>query len=290
MSNNETPLSMLSETQRLTLLATLPLLTAPPPPVLTMPGNSRLPHLMAELLDQPEVKPHPSHGGEHLDEQYLLNLDEMDCIWRFRYAHILTAFMLTTNDHHRFTAQELIQLADVLKLPDPLITRCGYRASALESLALLCARLRSAEDQWSISLKYNRPQSAISEITNMTAKNINDQWSHLLAWDHKGIVCPAALNSYSKALQHHGAPSHSIAGFIDCTIRQTCRPSENQELAYTGYKKFHGMKFQGVAIPNGLMAHLDGPYRAPQNDSGVLNESGLLANLAMLLRSVNPRL
>ncbi len=45
---------------------------------------------------------------------------------------------------------------------------------------------------------------------------------------------------------------------------------------YTGYKKFHGMKFQAVTVPNGMIAHLDGPYRAPQNDAGVLSESGLL--------------
>ena len=36
------------------------------------------------------------------------------------------------------------------------------------------------------------------------------------------------------------------------------------------------MKFQGIVAPNGLMVHLDGPYRAPQNDVGVLNDSGLL--------------
>ena len=39
------------------------------------------------------------------------------------------------------------------------------------------------------------------------------------------------------------------------------------------------MKFQGVVTPDGLFAHLDGPYRAPQNDSGVLNESRLLAHI-----------
>ena len=50
-------------------------------------------------------------------------------------------------------------------------------------------------------------------------------------------------------------------------------------MAYTGYKKFHGMKFQGVVTPDGLFTHLDGPYRAPQNDSGVLNESGLLVHI-----------
>lgn len=39
------------------------------------------------------------------------------------------------------------------------------------------------------------------------------------------------------------------------------------------------MKFQGIVIPNGLIAHLAGPYRAPQNDAGVLKESKFLEHL-----------
>ena len=58
-----------------------------------------------------------------------------------------------------------------------------------------------------------------------------------------------------------------------------CHPGDSEELVYTGYKKFHGMKFQGVVVPNGLLVHLEGPFRAPQNDSGVLKESNLLSNI-----------
>ena len=36
------------------------------------------------------------------------------------------------------------------------------------------------------------------------------------------------------------------------------------------------MKFQAVVVPDGMIAHLAGPYRAPQNDAGVLAESHLL--------------
>ena len=58
-----------------------------------------------------------------------------------------------------------------------------------------------------------------------------------------------------------------------------CHPSVFQELVYTGYKKYHGMKFQGPVTPNGLLVHLNGPYHAPQNDLGVLTESSLLMTL-----------
>ena len=52
-----------------------------------------------------------------------------------------------------------------------------------------------------------------------------------------------------------------------------------QDLMYTGYKKCHGMKYQAIVVPNGLIAHLSGPFHAPQNDHGVLNESNLLSQL-----------
>ena len=39
--------------------------------------------------------------------------------------------------------------------------------------------------------------------------------------------------------------------------------------------RVHGMKFQAVTVPDGMIAHLPGPYHAPQNDTRVLAESHL---------------
>ena len=55
-----------------------------------------------------------------------------------------------------------------------------------------------------------------------------------------------------------------------------CWPSMSETLMYTGYKKCHGMKFQGIAVPNGMITYLAGPYCTPQNDAGFLAESHLL--------------
>jgi hypothetical protein len=131
-----------------------------------------------------------------------------------------------------------------------------------------------------LSVKYARPQSVILEIISKMASFINRQWGHLLVWDSEGLLSPTALRIYADTLHAFGAPTRSVLGFLDCTISQTCRPGEFQELVYMGYKKFHGMKFQGVVIPNGLIAHLKGPFRAPQNDSGILNELFLMQNIA----------
>jgi hypothetical protein len=184
-------------------------------------------------------------------------------------------------------ADELVELSDALQLPHPLITKCSYHAPTIESLGLLCARLRSPEDQWSLSVKYACPQSAISEIINETAGFIDQEWSHLLVWDGNGILSPSALRTYADVLHAFGAPTHSVFGFLDCTIHQMCRPREFQELVYTGYKKYHRMKFQGIVVLSGLIAHLVGPYHAPQNNSGVLNDSALMDLIAT--HAIQPR-
>jgi hypothetical protein len=48
-------------------------------------------------------------------------------------------------------------------------------------------------------------------------------------------------------------------GFIDGTLRKTCRPSRFQRLVYSGHKRCHGIKFQSVTTPDGLIALLFGP-------------------------------
>jgi len=52
-----------------------------------------------------------------------------------------------------------------------------------------------------------------------------------------------------------------------------------QELVYTGYKKYHSMKFQSLVMLNSLLVHLNGPYHMPQNNVGMLTESKLLITL-----------
>ena len=51
-------------------------------------------------------------------------------------------------------------------------------------------------------------------------------------------------------------------------------------LTYTGYKKYHRMKFQAITLLNGLISHLSGLYHTPQNHAGVLAASHLVDTLA----------
>ncbi|KAI0364095.1 hypothetical protein BV20DRAFT_1039587 [Pilatotrama ljubarskyi] len=143
---------------------------------------------------------------------------------------------------HRMRLRELLDVAAVLKILDPFIGSNRYRFSALEALCLLCACLRSPEDQHDLFVKYLRLQSAISELVNELTFYLDSKWSHLLAFNSS-------------------APLRTIWGFIDCTICAICHPSLWQCQAYNGHKKFHAIKFHAVMLANGLFGHLYGPSR-----------------------------
>lgn len=73
-----------------------------------------------------------------------------------------------------------------------------------------------------------------------------------------------------------GSPYPNIVGFIDGTARGICRPSQNQKLQYSGYKKSHVLKYQSVVMPNGMIVRLDGPFNGRRHDSAILQLSNLL--------------
>jgi hypothetical protein len=68
-------------------------------------------------------------------------------------------------------------------------------------------------------------------------------------------------------------------GFIDDTLRNVCRPTRFQRAAYSGHKHTHGIKFQSIVTPDGLIVCLFGPIPGSRHDSFMLAESGLLQQL-----------
>ena len=77
-------------------------------------------------------------------------------------------------------------------------------------------------------------------------------------WNH-AILNPAALQTYADAIHNRGAPLDNCLGFIDGTVRPICRPKQDQRMVYNGHKRIHALKFQSLALPNGLIGHLYGP-------------------------------
>ena len=75
----------------------------------------------------------------------------------------------------------------------------------------------------------------------------------------------------------------SVWGFIDGTLQKTCRLTYFQKRAYSGHKRCHGLKFQTVVTPDGLIACGFGPVNGNRHDSYMLAESNLLVQLQELM-------
>ena len=185
------------------------------------------------------------------------------------------------------TTEELIRLVTVLQLPDEIFTRGGYRFDGIEAFALTCARLASPGDEFSLCARYNRSQSSISQIFNEVITILNDCWGHLLNFDSDHLLSPENLQRYSTAIFESGAPLQGVWGFIDCTVRPICRPTHHQREVYNGHKRFHGLKYQAIMLPNGLFGHLYGPIEGRHNDIFAVAESGLVDECALHVKLPN---
>jgi hypothetical protein len=88
---------------------------------------------------------------------------------------------------------------------------------------------------------------------------------------------------YAEIINEKCGLVNTVWGFIDGTLRKTCRPTYFQKLMYSGHKRAHGMKFQSVVTPDGLFACMFGAVNGNRHDSHMLNESLLLPRLQALM-------
>ena len=96
-------------------------------------------------------------------------------------------------------------------------------------------------------------------VSNQVLDYIYDVHSRRIArWNHE-IHSQQALQLYSDAIAANGAALNNCFGFVEGTVRPICRPGEHQRAVYNGHKRVHALKFQCVALPNGLIGHLYGP-------------------------------
>ena len=89
--------------------------------------------------------------------------------------------------------------------------------------------------------------------------NIFDNHSHRISQWNDDILNPYLLQEYADVIHAKGAPLENCFGFIDGTVRPIARPDQQQIIVYNGHKRVHSLKFQSVALPNGLIGNMYGP-------------------------------
>jgi len=87
------------------------------------------------------------------------------------------------------------------------------------------------------------------------------------------------MQQFAKHIKDKGMPLDHVIGFLDAKVLFTCRPTDGQEVAYSGHKHAHGVKFQTVVSPDGISRLVYGPRAGCENDVGILNKSNLIQQL-----------
>lgn len=126
---------------------------------------------------------------------------------------------------------------------------------------------------------YGRSVPQLSLTFNWMTNHIYQTHKHLVSTLNQNWLSPQGLKTFADVIHAKGAALENCWGFVDGTVRQICRPGQNQQVMYNGHKRIHALKYQSVTAPNGLIAHLYGPVEGRRHDAYMLRESGLLDEL-----------
>ena len=107
--------------------------------------------------------------------------------------------------------------------------------------------------------RFQQPVPVLSMATNQVLDYVYNTHGHLITeWNHN-LMGPQKLVEYSHAIAAKGSPLTNCFGFIDGTVRPIARQGRSQRVVYNGHKRVHSLKFQSVALPNGMIGNLFGP-------------------------------
>ena len=179
----------------------------------------------------------------------------------------------------RFTKGDLLSLKIALALPEKLVCPQRTTCSGIEGLCILLKRLAFPCRFTDMVPRFGRNPTEICLIFNTVLDFVFTAHHHRLESWNQPFLQPDALHQYAQVIHNKGAPLRNCFGFVDGTVRRISRPKHNQRVVYNGHKRVHALKFQSVALPNGLIANLNGPYEGRRHDATMLYESGLLQEL-----------
>ena len=146
-----------------------------------------------------------------------------------------------------------------LGIPDYMCYYQGTRFSGIEGICLLLRRLAYPCRYSDLIPRFGRAEPEISMITKKMTDFVFDEHSHrVLQWNYF-LLSPPKLQGYADAISGRVAALDNCFGFIYGTVRPICKPATHQRVAYNGHKRIHALKFQAVALPNGMIANLYGP-------------------------------
>jgi len=173
----------------------------------------------------------------------------------------------------RFSPVHIGHLVDMLQI-DVDLGEARLSVTPIECLCLVLRRLSSPSRWGDLEEFFGRSSTALCIIFYATVEGKTNKWGHLLTeWRVDFVRARAPL--YSARIEAAGAYLDKCVGFIDETAIFVSRPGGGlQRACYSGRKRRHAVKFQGVLTPDGLFVHLFGPLEGRRHDMTLYYQSG----------------
>jgi hypothetical protein len=188
----------------------------------------------------------------------------------------------------RFTKHQLRVLVIALKIE---ATEWSHRIKPDATMALVVTLMRLSRPRHLADLC-----DAFGYSGSYLSRVINDVCQHLIEQHHERLQWHPRLRQYKhlRALARRVAATKPrcggrIWGFIDGHFTPFSRPESNQHMFYSGHKKLHGMVFQAITTPDGLISSLFGPFVGRTNDWGMYNASRVPRRLHRMMPADGPR-
>lgn len=222
-----------------------------------------------------------------------------DQVWQHTSLyHRAMAFQINTpsifaTDFILPNLDEIIRLAQNLRLPHVLVHPHGHRAERFEALLVYLLRLRKVCSMRDLARHSvlcfpgsNWSTTKVQNILRITAQTLHAIHRRRISWSNCCISRVATV--YGPAMQNTAGPilqimHPNLAALIDGTYRPIprARPGPNgenlQRATFNGWLHGHYYTYQSLVTPDGLCASLMGPYVGTSNDRHKVNLSNIEA-------------
>ena len=136
----------------------------------------------------------------------------------------------------------------------------------IPSDAALCVLLKRLAFPCRLSDMISRfgwPEPTLCIIFNHMLNLVYHRFTHLLDSFEQPLLSREKLTQYAEFI-------YDKKWCIEELSRNCCRPEEMQRCLYNGHHRTHGLKYQSVTCPNGMITNFFGPVAGRRHDSSIL--------------------
>lgn len=178
----------------------------------------------------------------------------------------------------RFTREEIEALCECFHLlPHMTCQPQGYTTTAVEAMCIVLYHLAYPQRWYDAQRVFNMSYWLLCGIFNPTIRHMSRIAKAVLQnMDMHRI--DLYVEDWKAAIEDTGGAIPGVFAFVDGTFRIMTRPG-NQEVFYSGYYHNHGLKFQAILTPDGLILTLHGPYPGSLHDNTIFAHSDVDTDL-----------